>query len=71
MKLLYSDVHEGVYFSKNGQAAYLRGEKPRFMWPESAKVVETVAHHIARPIAGRGYSRELVMFYRSQTPQNF
>jgi hypothetical protein len=74
MRLLYNFHAEGVYFSRNGAKAYKRGEKPRFMWPNNANLVPTVAHHIARKHThgrspgGFDYSRELVMFYLPETP---
>lgn len=68
MTLLYKHEYENVYFSRNGNRAYLAGEKPLFMWPKGASVQPTVKHHIARPrgqpLELRNYSRELVMFYR-------
>ena len=65
MRLLYEHCHEGVWFSRNGNRAYLKGERPRFMFPDDANVEPTVKHHIARKISDRqGYSREYVMFYR-------
>lgn len=47
-KKLYKHRHEGIGFSKNGHAAYLRGEKPGCLWPESENqnLVQTEAHHI-------------------------
>lgn len=64
MKLLYKFQAEGVWFSKNGTAAYRRGEKPRFLWPDGASLKMTEPHHIAREIGAGRYTRELVQFYR-------
>jgi hypothetical protein len=63
MRLIYKFEADGVWFSKNGESAYKRGEKPEFLWPDNATLEETCVHHIARK-RGRDYSRELVMFYR-------
>jgi hypothetical protein len=65
MRLIYKDEHEGVWFSKNGHLAYMRGEKPGFLYHGEKNLQPVCVHHIARPWPnGRGYSRELVMFYR-------
>lgn len=77
MRLLYKHEHHGVWFSENGHKAYLRGEKPRFMWPENVELIPTCEHHIARQHPGaarmapeKAYTRELVMFYRRSDAQN-
>ena len=62
MRLKLKHEHDGVYFSHNGHAAYLNGEKPAFMWPSGCDIVPTVRHHIQRK-RPFGYSYELVMFY--------
>lgn len=67
MRLLYTFRHEGVWFSRNGEKAYQRGEKPRFLWPADADLTPTVPHHIARQGSERyRFSRELVMFYKQK-----
>lgn len=40
--------HEGVWFSKNGHRAYMRGEKPWWLWPlqDRSRLVKTCPHHI-------------------------
>lgn len=68
MKQLYKHEHEGLRFSHNGHAAYLRGEKPRWMWKDE-EVEETVAHHIEWGTdRERNVRRALVMFYRKKEP---
>lgn len=62
MRLLYKHCHEGIWFSQNGHAAYMRGEKPNFMWPEVFDFEATTEHHIARDYDKGKYTRELVMF---------
>jgi len=70
MKPLYKNYHEGYWFSKNGHKAYMRGEKPLFLWTaDKDDLEETVAHHIEEhPVDGprsvRMVTRSLVMFYR-------
>lgn len=64
MRLLYKHEHEGVWFSANGHRAYMRGEKPGFMWGTGKKLVPTVVHHIAREYGNGKFTRELKMFYR-------
>ena len=64
MKLLYIHQHEGFWFSKNGHKAYLRGERPGFMFEPGDRLEPTINHHIARLRGGSDYTRELVMFYR-------
>jgi hypothetical protein len=65
MKVVYKHVHEGIYFSHNGHAAYLKGEKPFFMWPKDAQIEATCQHHIGH-WRGQTHTRELVMFYREK-----
>jgi hypothetical protein len=67
MRLIYKHQHEGVWFSRNGQRAYLRGEKPAQLWRVPVDQLEATAkHHITRTYANGVPSgqRELVMFYR-------
>lgn len=58
--------HDGIWMSKNGHRAFLRGERPGCLIADKAGWVETCPHHIARlkPGIRRDYTRELVMFYR-------
>lgn len=68
MKPLYKFEADGVWFSKNGRKAFLRGEKPKFMWPEGTDIIPTGPHHIEtfRKVGNqRAFcARKLVMFYR-------
>lgn len=64
MRLLFTHIHEGVWFSKGGHSAYLRGEKPARLWPIRTITKATVPHHIAVKRSNGDYSRELVMFYK-------
>ena len=62
-QLLTRYVHEGIGFSKNGHEAYLRRERPEFMFPAGTLMEPTICHHIEIKV-GRTYKRPLVMFYR-------
>jgi hypothetical protein len=64
MKPLYHHEHEGLFFSKNGHLAYLRGEKPAHLLPYVATLEPTTYHHIEIPHGPRCRLRRLVMFYR-------
>jgi len=64
MRLIYKFRAEGVWFSKRGGKAYLRGEKPKFLWSNDVDLEETGKHHIATRRGHNQYSRPLVMFYR-------
>ncbi len=66
MRLIYKHKHEGLFFSHRGHKAYLRGEKPKELWPADAKLKETEVHHIGRSTGSwyGGYTRELIMFYK-------
>jgi len=67
VRLIYKHKHEDVWFSHNGDRAYLRGEKPIFMWPEGVQLEPTALHHISRNVVSHdphGFTRSLVMFYR-------
>lgn len=63
MRLLFQHEHEGLWFSKNGHAAYERGERPIELCPKGAGLISSERHHIARKI-GDTYTRELVQFYK-------
>ena len=68
MRQLYGDrIFEGIGFSHNGKRAYLRGEKPMFMWPPEMQSMlhleATDCHHIERRV-GSTWKRSLVMFFR-------
>ena len=71
MRLIYAHKHEGIWFSRNGHRAYMRGEKPLILWPEDAhhELVPTVAHHISRKTGSGdyGYTRKLVMFFADES----
>jgi hypothetical protein len=67
MRLIFKHEHEGVFFSHNGHRAFLRGEKPGFMFQKENKLVPVCVHHIARPYGENKYTRELVMFYRKDS----
>lgn len=62
--LLWRYFHEGIWFSKNGHKAYIRGEKPLLLWDDDTILEPTIKHHIAhqRPC----YTMEFVMFYRKK-----
>ena len=62
-QLLKKYIHENIGFSKNGNDAFLRGEKPEFMFPDGTLIIETIPHHIELKV-GRTFRRPLVMFYR-------
>ena len=67
MRQLYKEnIYENVGFSKNGSAAYLRGERPQFMinGEEFTRWARTGPHHVEVKV-GRTFKRPLVMFYRS------
>ena len=63
MRLKLKHEHDGIFFSHNGHAAFLNGEKPIFMWPAGSDVIPTCSHHIQRKYA-YGYTYGLVMFYK-------
>lgn len=64
MKQLYKDrTVEGVGFSRNGYAAYLRGEKPERLFAPGSCIIETAQHHIEVKV-GTTFKRSLVMFYK-------
>lgn len=64
MKQLYKDrTIDGIGFSKNGYAAFLRGEKPERMFKPGSRIVETAPHHIEVKV-GTSFKRSLVMFYK-------
>ena len=67
MRLIYKHQHEGIWFSHRGHAAYERGEKPEFMWPEGSEIEQTEIHHIAK---APQYKRKLVMFFREKRKNN-
>lgn len=56
VRLLYKHKHDGIWFSKNGHAAYERGERPEMLIESKDDWVFVCNHHIARPI--------LVPFFR-------
>jgi len=66
MRSIYVHEHEGVRFSKNGHAAYERGEKPQFLWKwsEYGDLIPTCHHHIEVNHGKGQWKRPLVMFYR-------
>lgn len=57
---------EGYGFSQNGERAYLRGEKPKFLFPPNINLIPTIPHHITCKYAygPNGFKRSLTMFYR-------
>lgn len=69
MKELYYDRKaEGIGFSRNAYEAYLRGEKPKMLWPEGESLEPTEAHHIEIEIGVKRFRRKLVMFFRPCSP---
>jgi hypothetical protein len=71
MRLRLKFKAEEIWFSKNGAAAYRRGERPKFMFPEGAEIEPTITHHIQRKMkpghrrrGGYEYTFEFVMFYK-------
>lgn len=65
MKRLYlSRVHEGVGFSENGHKAWMRGERPKWMWPAGTCLEPTCEHHVEVYCSHFHCNRKLVMFYR-------
>ena len=66
MRQLYKEnIYEDIGFSKNGTAAYLRGERPQFMidGEQFNKWARTGPHHVEVKV-GKTFKRPLVMFYR-------
>lgn len=64
MKTLYATRRkEGLGFSKRGYAAYLRGEKPKTLWPVGTPLTPTTPHHIEIG-SGENVQRRLVMFFK-------
>ena len=63
MRLVYKYQHEGVWFSKNGHRAYLRGERPGFMWGTGKRLEPVCVHHIAQECSPGKFTRQLKMFY--------
>ena len=62
-QVLKKYINNGIGFSKNGHDAFLRGEKPEFMFPEGTVVQSTEKHHIEIKVSNT-YRRPLVMFYK-------
>ena len=62
MRQLYTHQHEGIRFSKNGHAAYQRGEKPVMLWTAGDELEQTQLHHIETGVPPF-CKRPLVMFY--------
>jgi len=66
MKRQYNTrMHDGIGYSKNGDIAWSRGERPRSA-PDFHHSVETCKHHIEVPDSSQpsGYRRVFAMFYK-------
>ena len=65
MRKLYPDsrYHDGIGYSKNGNEAFLRGERPQFLIKDFKNWKITTPHHIEKG-SGRGFRRFLVNFFK-------
>lgn len=66
MRRLYQNRVGDVGLSRNGWAAYQRGERPHDWFVDGEEIVPTEPHHIEVPYrtGGDQVQRKLVMFYR-------
>lgn len=67
MRNIYKFYREGLWFSRNGKKAYLKGERPLRLWESHEGLVPTIAHHIAVQVgASNQFKKSLVMFYKKK-----